>query len=223
MSSILLGLAAEKYAPDAATDAFARYLKSQQTPEGGWRVFSHRPPIESSEIQVTAFTMRSLQIYGPIARRAEYDMAVKRAAAWLRGAKPSTTQDRAFQLLGLKWAGVNAKDEIIKKATRELLAQQRSDGGWAQLSTLSSDAYATGQALVALSEAGGVPSTDAAYKRGIEFLLKTQFEDGSWYVRSRAIPIQPFFEAGFPYGHDQWISAAATNWAATALALCAGQ
>jgi hypothetical protein len=73
---------------------------------------------------------------------------------------------------------------------------------------------------VALREAGGVPATDTAYKRGVEFLLKTQFEDGSWYVKSRAIPIQPFFEAGFPYGHDQWISAAATNWAATALALC---
>ena len=220
MSNILLGLAAENYEHDASTDAFARYLKSQQTPEGGWRVFSHRPPIESSDIQVTAFTMRSLQVYGQRARRAEYEAAVKRAADWLRRAKPSTTQDSAFQLLGLKWAGVNAKDEIMRKATQALLAQQRSDGGWAQLSTLPSDAYATGQALVALREAGGVPATDTAYKRGVEFLLKTQFEDGSWYVKSRAIPIQPFFEAGFPYGHDQWISAAATNWAATALALC---
>jgi hypothetical protein len=36
-------------------------------------------------------------------------------------------------------------------------------------------------------------------------------------VRSRAIPIQPYFESGFPHGRDQFISAAAANWATTAL------
>lgn len=49
-------------------------------------------------------------------------------------------------------------------------------------------------------------------------LLSTQLEDGSWYVKSRAIKIQPFFESGFPHGHDQWISVAASNWAIMALA-----
>jgi hypothetical protein len=36
-------------------------------------------------------------------------------------------------------------------------------------------------------------------------------------VRTRALPLQPHFESGFPYGSDQFISAAATNWAARAL------
>jgi hypothetical protein len=36
-------------------------------------------------------------------------------------------------------------------------------------------------------------------------------------VHSRAVPLQPHFESGFPYGRDQFISAAATNWAAQAL------
>ena len=85
--------------------------------------------------------------------------------------------------------------------------------GWAQLSSLASDAYATGQALVALKEAGGMAATDAAYELGTQFLLNTQLEDGSWYVRSRSIPFQPYFESGFPHGRDQWISASATNWA----------
>jgi hypothetical protein len=49
--------------------------------------------------------------------------------------------------------------------------------------------------------------------------LKTQRADGSWYVQSRAIAFQPYFETGFPYGKDQFISAAATNWATMALAL----
>ncbi|HEY2933306.1 MAG TPA: hypothetical protein VGK99_16315 [Acidobacteriota bacterium] len=63
-----------------------------------------------------------------------------------------------------------------------------------------------------------MPVTDQVYRRGIRFLLNTQLEDGSWYVRSRSMPFQPFFESGFPHGHDQWISAAASNWATMALA-----
>ena len=50
-------------------------------------------------------------------------------------------------------------------------------------------------------------------------MVSTQFPDGSWHVRSRAIKFQPYFESGFPFGHDQWISVAATAWAAQALAL----
>ena len=61
--------------------------------------------------------------------------------------------------------------------------------------------------------------TDVAYERGIRLLLNAQQEDGSWYVRTRAMAFQPYFDAGFPGAHDQWISAAATNWAAQALAL----
>jgi hypothetical protein len=132
-------------------------------------------------------------------------------------AQPKTTDERALQLLGLKWAGVNANHEVIRRAVRELLAEQRSDGGWAQLSSLASDAYATGQALVALNQSGALGVPDTVYKRGVQFLLNTQLGDGSWYVKSRSIPFQPYFESDFPHGHDQWISAAATNWASMAL------
>ena len=59
----------------------------------------------------------------------------------------------------------------------------------------------------------------AAYQRGVQFLLKTQQDDGSWYVKTRALAFQPWFDAGFPHGYDQWISAAGTNWAAMALTL----
>ena len=108
---------------------------------------------------------------------------------------------------------------FVQKAARALVAEQRADGGWSQLSSLTSDAYATGEALVALAESGALPPTDAAFKRGVQFLLNTQSADGSWFVKSRAIPLQPYFDSGFPYGRDQFISAAGTNWAARALAL----
>jgi hypothetical protein len=58
-----------------------------------------------------------------------------------------------------------------------------------------------------------------ACQRGIKFLLATQQEDGSWYTRTRALAFQPYFDSGFPHGYNQWVSAAATSWAAMALTL----
>jgi hypothetical protein len=214
---LLLGLSAENYAPDEGTGAQTRLLLRQQLGSGGWHVTAHRPPIESSDIEVTALSIRALQVFAPPSGRADADRAVRRAAAWLRSAQPAVTEDRVFQLLGLGWTA--ASKTVIQKAARALRAEQRADGGWAQLSSLASDAYATGQALVALEQSGALEPTDPAYKRGVQFLLNTQLEDGSWYVRSRSIAIQPYFESGFPHGRDQFISVAATNWATMALAL----
>ncbi len=69
-----------------------------------------------------------------------------------------------------------------------------------------------------LREAGILQPADAAYARGVQYLLATQWQDGSWYVRSRAPKFQPYFQSGFPFDHDQWISSAATSWAVRALA-----
>jgi hypothetical protein len=52
-------------------------------------------------------------------------------------------------------------------------------------------------------------------------LLTTQKPDGSWHVKTRAMGFQPYFESGYPHGHDQWISAAGGGWATMALALTA--
>jgi squalene cyclase len=97
-----------------------------------------------------------------------------------------------------------------QKALRELVAHQKADGGWSDLETMESNAYTTGEALVALRIAG-VPAADAAFKRGVDYLLQTQQEDGSWYVKSRAMTFQPYFESGFPHGYNQWISAAGSS------------
>jgi len=64
-----------------------------------------------------------------------------------------------------------------------------------------------------------MPISDPAFQRGIKYLLDTQQEDGSWYVKTRALAFQPTFEADFPHGHDQWMSAAGTSWASMALTL----
>jgi ankyrin repeat protein len=218
---ILLGLSAEGYGATPATEAMARFLLRTQMPDGSWKITAHRPPIESNDMQVTAACMRALQVYAPkdAGLRPTFDAAIRRAGAWLARAQPSVTEERAFQLLGLGWS--RAPAAAVQKTARALLAEQRADGGWSQLSTLQSDAYATGEALVALSQSSAIAVDAAAFKHGVNFLLQSQRADGSWYVKSRAIGFQPYFESGFPYGGDQFISAAASNWATMALALAA--
>jgi hypothetical protein len=159
--------------------------------------------------------MRALQLYAPKLDRPAYDRAIQLAASWLAHAQSTDNEDRSNRLLGLAWA--NTDREATRKALRELLAKQRPDGGWADLDSMESSAYATGKALYALQTAG-LPASSAAYERAVEYLLKTQLEDGSWHVRTRAMGIQPYFDSGFPHGFDQWISAAGTSWATLALA-----
>ena len=213
---LLVGLSADGHPPDQATDAQALWLMRRQSADGRWPVQTVRPPIESNDIEVTALSMRALQLYGPKAQHAEVTRAVGRARDWLATAKGEVTEERAFRLLGLAWA--EAGEDALKTAARELFALQRGDGAWSQEPSLESDSYATGEALTALLESGIAPADDPAVRRGVEFLLRTQLQDGSWYVKSRSVPIQAYFESGFPHGADQWVSAAGTAWAVRALA-----
>ena len=217
VSYILIGLDAEHYQPDLNTDAAAMYIKSRQTGDGQFPYpeADQRPPICSDYVGQTAVAMRALQLYAPKLQRAEYARAVDLAAAWLAKAKPTNNADRGYRLLGLAWAGKDTS--ATRLAMRELLAKQRPDGGWSDLDTMASSVYTTGTSLYALQTAGWPPS-DPAYQRAVKFLLGMQQEDGSWYVRTRAMALQPYFDAGFPHGFDQWISAAGTSWATVALA-----
>jgi ankyrin repeat protein len=210
-------MAAQKAPPSLATDALVYYLAAKQRPTGNWHgVGATRAPIQDGDFSRTAMSIRALVVYGTPARRVEFARRIERAAAWLSEQNPLTTEDRIMQLLGLTWA--DAKIGSRERRTQELIALQRSDGGWAQTPYLVSDAYATGQVLYTLRELG-IPADDPTLLRGTAFLLRTQQADGSWYVKSRAMKIQPYFESGFPYGHDQWISQAGTAWAVMALSL----
>lgn len=213
-----IGLDAEHHKSDLDTDAIAMYLRMHQMTDGHWEfgLTDQRPPICSQYVGQTALAMRALQVYAPHVDKTAYDDAVKRASAWLAQAKAPTTIDVAWRVLGLAWAGTEAS--ALKTATQELLKAQKPDGGWSDIPSMESTAFATGQSLVALKTAG-VPATDAAFKRGVEYLLKSQNEDGSWFVQSRAMAFQPYFDAGFSHGHNQWISAAGTSWATMALAM----
>lgn len=202
---------------DETTNAVTEYLLLYERDQGHWKSVSRRPPSEQSPFTTTYLALRGLQHFGTSEQQERIAKRSEAARGWLLKATPEDTEDHVFRLRGLKLAG--ADPEAVLDAARDLLKLQRPDGGWAQLPELASDAYATGSALAALHLAGGVATTEPNYQKGVQFLLSTQHEDGSWYVKSRSKPFQAYFETGYPHGKDQFISSAAGGWATIALAL----
>ncbi len=203
--------------PDEVTAAVAEYLLSFQKEKEHWQPQSRRPPSEQSHFTSTFVALRGLKVYGTPEQRERIDARFEQVKKWLIATAPADTEDRVFQLRALHLAG--APQDEVRRVRDELLKLQREDGGWSQLPDLTSDAYATGSVLVALHQAGELPVDDAAYRKGLSFLLANQLEDGSWHVTSRSDPFQTYFESGYPHGKDQFISIAAAGWATTALAL----
>lgn len=205
--------------PNLGTAVYARLLISRQNAQGDWDGFHQRPPSSYSRVTMAALGLRAVQLYHHPTQQAAAEAAVGRARRFLESHAPRDTEERAYRIIGLKWAG--APRATLQRLARELKAAQRQDGGWSSLEGRDSDVYSTGQALVALRE-GGVADIDPGWRRGLEFLLDTQAADGSWRMKSRLNPpaplSPPYFDAGYPDGHDQFISMQGAGWAVMALA-----
>ena len=203
--------------PDDTTAAVAEYFLLRQKDSEHYRPESRRPPSEQSLFTSSYVALRGLKVFGLPEQKERIDSRVAQVREWLLKTKPEDTEDRVFRLRALQL--IDAPEADVRQAAQDLQQTQRDDGGWSQLPDMDSDAYATGSVLVALHQAGGMKTDDPAYRKGLSYLLATQNEDGSWYVKSRSKPFQTYFESGYPHGKDQFISCAAAGWSTTALAL----
>ena len=216
-------LAATDHKPDATTTALVEYLLVKQRKDGAWPIAlgGDRPPTMGSLFTNTGLAVGALKRFSadpdakdPDELQKRIDAAIVKGREWLLANKPDSTEDRVFRLRGLVDAGAEGKD--IEAARAELLKRQLVDGSWAQLRDMAGDAYATGTALVALRYSGLEP-THTAYRRGVKYLIRTQDAGGAWLVKTRAKPLQVYFDNGDLGGKSQFISFAATNWAVLAL------
>jgi ankyrin repeat protein len=211
----LMGMAAAGAPADALTDAHIHYLSINQALNGPFRSTSYRPPSEYGAFTTTAVALRAIKLYPLPGRAEEFEERVSRAKRWLLSAKAFSMEERSMQLNALADAGASPSERA--PFVKALKSDQNQDGSWSQLPGVRSDAYATGQALYALHVSGNVPITDPVYQKGVEWLLRNQLADGSWFAPTRAVPVQPHTFESFPNGWHQFISEAASSWAAMAL------
>jgi len=209
------------YKPDSTTAAVAEYFLQRHKDKDHWLNSSNRPPSEASPFSTTYLGLYGLTSFSTTEQAERVAARTTQVREWLLKTPAMDNEDRVFRLWALEAAGASKAD--VAGAAKELVSKQRDDGGWAQLDTGdvayadSSDAYATGSALVVLQATGELATSDAAYQRGLAYLLKTRQTDGSWHIASRSKPFQPYYESGFPHGKDQFISCAATGWATRAM------
>jgi hypothetical protein len=111
--------------------------------------------------------------------------AREKGIQWLVSSKTDDDPQSVAMRLVL-WARLGRADTEIQPLVDRIKSRQNSDGGWSQASGMASDAWATGQALYALSCAALKPH-DPVITRGQGFLIKTQRKDGSWPMTSRPI------------------------------------
>ncbi len=215
--------------------AMVEYLMKSQAEDGGWDFQSLRPPAASSRAMTTAIAVYGLRAYGPRTVDQERLQAVyDRARDWSVKRDIPLDQEETIGQIWLDYMLLTEKAsqqqdcesqpdrDRLSRRQAQLRASQREEGGWAQTPDMSSDAYATGQALLMLAqtERDQVPNIHqtASFKKGIDFLLQSQQADGSWHVVTRSKPVQVYFDNGDPHGQDQFISMMATSWAVGALA-----
>jgi ankyrin repeat protein len=213
---VQVALAGNSHPLDTMTAIITHWLIARQMSEGNWLGNGlNRPPSEYSSISHTAMAAAGLTSYDIPGLKTPIERSLRRAQQWLLNAEPKSAEERGMRLMGLVWT--KAPRPRVEEAMRDVRTRQDPDGGWSQFGRTPPDAYATGLSLFALCVAG-VPPTDDAYRRGVAFLLRTQYQDGTWLVKTHSFPVQRYFESGFPFGRHQWISTAGTSWASLAIA-----
>ena len=204
-----------------ACDRGRRWILAMQNKDGGWGAFDsnnnagflchvpfadHNAMIDPSTPDLTG---RVLEMLGKLGACVEHP-AVDRAVSYLRMAQ---SPDGSWYgrwgvnyiygtwqaLVGLRAVGITMDDQVIVTGSRWLLSCQQKSGGWGE----SPESYAnlatkgqgqvtasqTAWALMGLVAAGH--ARDPSVLRGIQYLLETQSEDGTWQETN-------FTGTGFP-------------------------
>jgi N-acyl-D-amino-acid deacylase len=184
--------------------------------DGLWRASCRRAPMQASLIGNTVLVLMGLEKYATPEQRPQVEKARAAAEKWLATAPMKEQQDRLWHLWGLHHLGGN---DVMKMSTlAAIFAAQRVDGGWAEIDDGQSDTYSTGQTLFMLLKTG-TAADHPSIPRARDYLLKSQYADGSWLATSHVkFKTQPYFENDDPHGVSQFLSTAATAWATAGLA-----
>jgi squalene-hopene/tetraprenyl-beta-curcumene cyclase len=182
-----------------------------QRDDGGWAWHKEGyPPTESDEhYGVTLAALITGIAPDRYSETKEARRGLERIRTFLRNNPPLSLHHRAM----IAWASCHVRglmnDQRRAKTLDELLALQRPNGGWSTpglladwkdfkrldgkpQDTKTSDAYATGFAIIVARELG-VSSDDPRLRRGINWLLSNQRVSGKWFCRSPSKDSRHYF------------------------------
>jgi len=187
-----------------------RWVLGMQCSDGGWAAFDrdndkwiftqvpfadHNAMIDPATSDITARTLESLAHFGFTLE----DECVQRALAFLRrdqcpdgswfGRWGTNYIYGTWQVLrGLRTIGEDMRLPYVRRAVAWLKFTQNADGGWGETVRSYDDpkykgigestASQTAWALMGLLSAGEADAPEV--QRGIEFLVRTQTEEGTW-------------------------------------------
>ena len=217
----ILGTELPKRAKDFALSRGLEWLLGMQSRNGGWGAFDRDNTaaflreipfadfgemIDPPSVDVTAHVVEFLGKMGyrpgfkPLDRALSYIFREQEPdGPWYGRWGVNYIYGTGYVLPALEAVGFPMDDPRVRKAVDWLLARQNEDGGWGE-DVMSyhkrelrgrgpSTASQTAWALLALIAAGGARSE--AVKRGIEYLIRTQNDEGTWN--------EPYFTGtGFP-------------------------
>jgi squalene-hopene/tetraprenyl-beta-curcumene cyclase len=194
----------------AAITRGARWITGMQNRDGGWGAFDrdndrelftlvpfadHNAMIDPSTADLTA---RTLEMFGYLGMTPEHDVAVRALEfiwqhqesdhCWFGRWGVNYIYGTWQTLVGLAAIGIPASDPRIRRAVAWLKRYQRESGGWGESAHSYDDPRTRGQgrptasqtawAILGLCAAGEAHS--AAVEAGVQFLLDTQNDDGTW-------------------------------------------
>jgi hypothetical protein len=183
---LALGFEAGNVKDESTRTGLAKMLATvaeQQRPDGSWGLLYIWEPHGSTPDVMTSLallglTSRNATELGPPEKKAR-----DKGLAWLS----ATTAKQSLEGTAVKlllWRRLGRPAADWQPLVQRIVDQQKADGGWSQTPDAASDAFATGQALYALAEAG-LPATDPHVAKAQTFLVRSQDAHGSWAMASR--------------------------------------
>ena len=175
-----------------------------QREDGAWNwPICDWPPMESDEhYGVTLAALAVGLAPNDYSKTEAATEGLEKIRTFLANNPPKSLHHRAM----VAWASLRvdglASTSERQQTLADLFARQLPDGGWATPGLLSdwtelkrkdgkphdtetSDAYATGFAIVVARELG-CPATDERLEKGIDWITQNQRESGKWFTRSPA-------------------------------------
>jgi hypothetical protein len=223
LAHALNALPDESPSRDVGWKRIGEHWQATQQPDGSWVGSAGRPPIFNTPEVVTSLLDLAAKERVPMQNRKQPVKAATLSLPPAAYAKTDTWLDKnkadeSHQALVLRlWREAQSpepqRNATAAALTKRLFALQRPDGGWRQVEGYESDAFATGQTMVALHKAG-VALEDRVVQKAIGFLAKNQRENGSWPMNSRPNPAN-----GQSASNLNPITYAATAWATMGLAM----